>query len=84
MTKTYIMGIQINNRENGAEAVQHILTEYGCYIKTRLGLHEASETFCSSAGLILLEFAKGNPDEVEAMASKLSQVEGVKIGRMEF
>jgi hypothetical protein len=50
-----IMGIQILRRSKVAPSVQSLLTEYGCYIRTRLGLHEAASDDCSNKGLILLE-----------------------------
>ena len=37
MTKRTILGIQVTNRLEKAQDVQHVLTEYGCNIKTRLG-----------------------------------------------
>ncbi len=37
---TTIMGIKLDNRTQTAIEFQQILTNYGCSIKTRLGLHE--------------------------------------------
>ncbi len=50
-----IMLILVGKRRESALQVQKMLTEYGCYIKTRLGLHEASDTVCAEEGLIVLE-----------------------------
>ena len=55
MEKISIMGIKIGDRVNNSKVVQEILTEYGCSIKTRLGLHEVGNDGCSRAGLIILE-----------------------------
>jgi len=50
-----VLGIRIEDRVKEAGEVQKVLTKFGCSIKTRLGLHEVSNDFCSSSGLILLE-----------------------------
>jgi hypothetical protein len=54
MTYKVIM-IKIDSRISDAAKVQSILTEYGCNIKVRLGLHEVSKELCANDGLILLE-----------------------------
>lgn len=84
MERTLIMGIQVVDREHAAIAVQHILTANGCLIKTRLGLHDTGGGFCSSAGLILIEFVKGKNNEVDALETELRGIDGVKIEKMEF
>ena len=78
---TTIMGIQIGNREEDAIAVQALLTKHGCLIKTRLGLHDAGN-MCSSSGLVLLEFVKGNEAEVELLRKELSEMHSVSVGVM--
>ncbi len=83
MDKTIIMGIQIHNRTEAACEVQKLLTEFGCIIKTRLGLHEAMNS-CSSSGLILLEFIKGQEKEVNNLKSKLQSIVGLKVSTMEL
>ena len=55
MTKRIVLGIQVTNRVEKIPDVQKILTEYGCNIKTRLGLHEVSKSVCSALGLLLLD-----------------------------
>ena len=37
---TAIIGIKVENRREEASKLQDILTEYGCVIKTRIGLHD--------------------------------------------
>ena len=41
MKKHLILGVHITNRVKHVPEVQKVLTEFGCSIKTRLGLHEA-------------------------------------------
>ncbi len=78
-----ILGIRIQNRSQQAENVQHLLTEYGCSIKTRLGLHEVTDDHCSVNGLVLLELT-GNPDEMDNLENKLLALEGVDVRKMQF
>jgi hypothetical protein len=78
-----IMGIHITDRLKNAVEVQKVFTEYGCNIKTRVGLHDVDENVCSPSGVVLIEFFGGEP-ESEAMAAKLRAVEGVDVQRMVF
>lgn len=79
-----IMGISVGHREKEALEVQKLLTEYGCYVKTRLGLHEASNNACNSKGLIILEFIPNSDDKVQELEDKLAAIPDVKTGIMEF
>lgn len=79
--ETLIMAIAINPRTKAAPKVQEILTEYGCIIKTRLGLHEATDTTCSSRGLILLQL-RNDDSEVAKLRNALESIEGVTVNTM--
>lgn len=79
-----IMGIEIENRDSDAVNVQELLTKHGCIIKTRLGLHEAAGTMCSSKGLIILEFTNGSQHEIDNLESELSKLKNVIVRKMEF
>lgn len=81
--KLTILGIRIDDRIAEAGEVQQILTRYGCSIKTRLGLHEVSNDYCSSAGLILLELT-GPRDEQDRLHTELSKLPGITCRRMDF
>lgn len=50
-----IIGIQIENRKEEAIKLQEILTEYGCFIGTRIGLHDMGEYKCLNYGIVLIE-----------------------------
>ena len=50
-----ILGVHVTNRATQVPSVQNLLTEYGCNIKTRIGLHHVDDQVCSPRGLILLE-----------------------------
>jgi hypothetical protein len=78
-----IFGVHITERAKHASQVQDIFTKYGCSIKTRLGLHEVSDAYCSPNGLILLEML-GDQGEIDACLNELQQVEGVETKAMTF
>jgi len=83
MNQTKILGILISDRLKEAEKVQKILTKYGCIIKTRLGIHEASDTICAKKGLLLLELT-GKKNEGVKMEKELSKISGMQIKKMVF
>ena len=78
-----VLGVHITDRVHHAHRVQDLFTEYGCSIKTRIGLHDVSEGFCSSNGLVVLEMA-GDEAPVFEMIEKLKAVEGVDVQLMVF
>jgi len=83
MAETRILGIQIPNRVKEAADVQNILTKFGCSIKTRLGLHDVVENYCSSSGLILLELT-GDSAEMDKLEAELKAVDSVNVQKMIF
>jgi len=76
-----VMAILIDNREKNATSIQELLTEYGCFIKTRLGLHEGVPQYCSNSGLIILELVDDEKKH-EELKEKLNQIPGVKADLM--
>jgi len=78
-----IMLVKIDHRSQEAAFVQSILTEYGCYIKVRLGLHEVSKEHCAQDGMVVLH-VDGNPDELNAMLGKLNQIDYVNAQLLEM
>lgn len=73
--KNFII-VVINKRKNEAVTVQKILTEWGCLIKTRLGLHEGVLDDCSEIGSIILEVV-GENEKHEELVRKLNLLAGV-------
>lgn len=73
-----ILAIHINDRIQKAADIQQILTEFGCSIKTRLGLHEISETQCSGSGIIILELV-GSTKKMKDLIAKLKKNKGVEV-----
>jgi hypothetical protein len=78
-----VYGVHVTNRATQVPNVQHLLTEYGCNIKTRIGLHHVDENACSPRGLILLEMF-GDRAVCEQLKAKLAGLEGVDIQEMIF
>ncbi len=83
MDKRTILGVSVYDRQKEAGEVQNVLTKFGCSIKTRLGMHEVSDDFCSKHGLILLELF-GDFDEQIKLQDHLKNIEGVEVQKMEF
>ena len=83
MKNHYILGVHITDRIHKVNDVQQLLTEYGCNIRTRLGLHEASENICSPNGLILLEMI-GDDARSQELGAKLGAIPGVEVKSMVF
>ena len=82
-TPHVIFGIHVLDRGEHAPTVQSVLTEFGDSIKTRLGLHDVHEGFCSPNGLLLVEFS-GDAARADAFAKRLSAIQGVEVKRMVF
>ena len=83
MEKRIVLGVQVTNRVEKVLDVQKILTEYGCNIRTRLGLHEVSNKVCSSSGLLILD-TFGEEADVLAMEKKLKKIKGLVVRKMVF
>lgn len=81
--KRLVFGVHLTNRMHEAPRVQQLFTDYGCYIRTRIGLHNVDEAYCSSNGLILLEMF-GDEAKCQELATKLLEIEGIEVKQMEF
>lgn len=81
--KHVVMGIHVRNRMKDATLVQKLFSEYGCYIKTRIGLHEVQNDYCSPGGVILLEMF-GDEQKCSELKSKLEHIDGLEIKLLEF
>lgn len=79
---TTIFGIRLDNRTQTAVDFQRVLTNYGCSIKTRLGLHDVNDNVCAPNGLILLEVI--NDEDAEKMKSELMSIPNLELQSMKF
>jgi len=78
MEKYNLMGIVIGNRKDYAPAVQEVLTEYGCIIKMRIGLHEGIENSCSNEGFIILNL-NDDDKKIDSFIKDLENIESVRV-----
>ena len=78
-----LLGVHVADRAEHAPGVQAVLTEFGTHIKTRLGLHDVHEGFCSPNGLLLIEFL-GDSARCDALVARLSAIPGVEVQSMIF
>jgi hypothetical protein len=83
MDKHLILCVHITNRVTKAPEVQQIFTRFGNYIKTRLGLHEVTETMNSKAGVVILEMV-GDESNFDELARALDEIEGVECRKVVF
>ena len=81
MEEYIIIGVRISNRLKNAAPVQKVLTDYGCNIKTRVGLHEASDGVSATNGVLLLQIYGGEA-VADEMLAKLAKVEGINAKKM--
>ena len=72
---TAIIGVKLENRLEEAVKFQQVITEYGCNIRTRIGLHNIGEYKCLNYGIILLEVT----DKVNEIHDKLASKWTVQI-----
>ena len=68
--------VKVDQRTDSADVVQKILTDFGCSIKVRLGLHDVPCNSCSPSGLIFLQVS-GDDDPIKEMVSELNNIDSV-------
>jgi hypothetical protein len=78
-----IIGIHISDRVKRAAAVQKVFTQFGANIKTRIGLHDVTESASSPKGIIILEMV-GNERQCLTILKKLAAIPGVEAKKMVF
>lgn len=83
MEKYVILGVLVDNFSKDSVEVQKVFSQYGCSIRTRLGLHNATDGVCAPNGLILIEFIGGEA-KADEMTAKLEAFSGVKVKKMCF
>lgn len=81
--KHLICGVHITDRLQHAVKVQEVLTEYGGFIKTRLGLHDVGDEFSSPNGLLLIEFVD-DASKFAEFTEKMGKIGGVEVQEMIF
>ena len=79
---TTILGVKLSNKKELSPVFQELLAEFGCYIKTRIGLNSVQKNICSPVGIILLEIL--NEEQAKLLEMKLCSIENIEIQKMEF
>jgi hypothetical protein len=74
-----IVGVSLTNRVENAAEFQKILTEHGCDIRTRLGLHPRPDESCLNNGIVLLE-VHGDPTELVSALKTRWEVQTMVFG----
>ena len=77
-----IIGIKLPNRLENAALLQTILTNYGCSIRTRIGLHNLDYSTCYPDGIILIDVID-NPTAVK-LEVELSEIDDIELQKMVF
>ena len=76
MSDYILAAVKIGQREKAAVEVQKILTDFGCSIKVRLGLHDIPADACSPAGLLILQLVD-TAENIDAFLAGLNAVKDV-------
>jgi hypothetical protein len=76
-----ILGILVDQKPDVIKSVQKVLTTYGCYIRTRLGVNEVF--FGEAAGLIILELT-GDKKQRDLLEKDLKILDQVHVRKMIF
>jgi len=73
-----IIGVKLENRGLNSLEFQKLLTEYGCQIKTRIGLHDVENSTCSTDGVVLLDVI-GESGELESKLQNFGKVQVMRF-----
>ena len=78
-----ILGVHVTGRTQHVTQIQEVLTQFGCNIRTRLGLHDVDGRHCSPNGLLLLQVV-GPKKAAADLRAALEKIEGVEVKSMAF
>jgi hypothetical protein len=77
MGMTYeIMVVKIGKRRENSPKFQEVISQFGCSIKVRLGLHETGDV-CADEGLVILQLC-GEKEEMQKLMEALNKMENIK------
>jgi hypothetical protein len=79
----FILGVHVTDRAKNVPEVQKLFSEYGCHIRTRIGLHDVQGDYCSPNGIILLDLICQD-NACQELAAKLAAVPGIEVQQMAF
>jgi hypothetical protein len=79
-----LMLIRSEQRDKNSLLMQKAFTDFGCFIKLRLGLHDTDDTnACSNEGVIILQLQGEEPEQKE-LEKALNDIDGVRAKLIEF
>ena len=78
-----ILAIKLEERLENSLKLQKILSNFGCQIKTRLGLHDIMDNCCTNWGIIVLQFV-GDEISLKNLEKEISEIQNTKIGKIIF
>lgn len=67
---TTIIGVKLDDRKGSAEEFQKLISDFGCGIKTRIGLHDVHTDYCTNYGIILLEVVDNSAETLFEVLSE--------------
>ncbi|MDR1581499.1 MAG: hypothetical protein LBS35_14175 [Synergistaceae bacterium] len=77
-SKNALIAVRVDDREENAVKVQQVLTQNGCSISVRLGLHDQGEGgVCLSGGTLILQLSCGT-EGAKSVVEELKKIKGVK------
>lgn len=79
--KHKIIAVAMDHRRENAETFQKTLTDHGCKVKARIGLHEAGDV-CAEEGLIILQLV--TEENTEDLLRDLNGIDGVRAKYLEI
>lgn len=77
------MAWRVNHRSSNAPKLQQLLTQFGCNIKMRVGLHEVNPDYCSDDGVIMLQVC-GDKEILDSMLRSFNDLDGVTAKMMDL
>jgi len=79
-----ILGVNVPSFSKNSGDIQKVFTEFGCNIRTRIGLHNVTDGVCTPNGLIILEVI-GGEKIADSLTEKLLKVNSeLEIKKMVF
>ena len=77
-----ILGLKLSNRLENSLEFQRILSQFGCAIRTRIGLHQIDEKYCATSGIILLEVV--DTKSASELSKELLTIDEIEVQQMIF
>jgi hypothetical protein len=76
--RNVVVVITVEKRTDIAPSLQQVLTNHGCEIRTRIGMHAEG---CSERGIIVLH-VYSDPAGVRSLTSDLEALGGVRVNQV--